>query len=85
MLTADLYKLRFLPNGTVIALTTVVPPKEIARSIDLNLRMRGMSVGRWKLEGDLVSCWGLEDQLVERPKYTMEASYRLKSTNRGRW
>jgi len=80
--------LRFLSNGQVISLTTVVPPHEIARSIDLTLRMKGMAIGSWSLKGDRISCWGLEDALatVQRPaKYSIEMEYKLKSTTRGRW
>jgi len=76
--------LRFLPDGTVISLVTTVSPSEIARSIDMNLRMKGLSVGRWKLREDTISCWNLTDPLVDQPKYTIEQNYRLKSTSRGK-
>jgi F-box protein 9 len=77
-------QLRFLPNGLCISLVTTLSPSEIARSIDTNLRMKGMHIGRWQLRGDQIQCWALEDATVEQPKYEIEASYRLKSSSRGK-
>ncbi|GJN88990.1 hypothetical protein Rhopal_001961-T1 [Rhodotorula paludigena] len=77
---------RFYHHGLVLSLLTTDPPKEIVRRLNPTLRMKGLSFGRWRLRGDLVELWGLEDPSVEesRRKYSFRMNCRFKSTARGR-
>ncbi|BGP24252.1 F-box domain-containing protein [Rhodotorula toruloides] len=78
--------LRFYHHGLAISLLTTDPPGQVVRRLNPTLRMSGLSFGRWRLRGDLVEVWGLEDPSVpeERRKYSLRMNCRFKSTARGR-
>ncbi|GAA5901622.1 hypothetical protein JCM6882_006026 [Rhodosporidiobolus microsporus] len=78
--------LRFYHHGLVISLLTTDPPTTIVRRLNPSLRMKGLTFGRWRLRGDLVEVWGLEDPSVPEGsrKYSFRMSCKLKSTARGR-
>jgi len=54
------------------------------RKLNPTLRLKGLTFGRWRLRGELVELWGLEDPAVEDPKYSFRIQCKLKSTARGR-
>jgi F-box protein 9 len=78
--------LRFYPTGLVLSLLTVDPPATVVKMLNPTLRVQGLTIGRWRLRGDEVECWGLEDPSVEenRRKYSFRMNCRLRSTARGR-
>lgn len=53
--------LRFSLDGTVLSLLTTDPPASVVKRLDGRLRMKGLTRGRWELEGDEVRCFGLEE------------------------
>lgn len=73
-------------QGLVISLLTVDTPGSVVRNLNPSLRVKGLTFGRWRLRGDDVELWGLEDPSVEesRRKYSFRMSCRLKSSTRGR-
>lgn len=78
-------QLRFYPNGKVVSLLTTVPPNEIARSIDLGLRIKGLSLGNWTLRGTTIRCVNMEEPMSAlSAKYSVEMECTLRSTHRGR-
>lgn len=56
------------------------------RQLHPALRVKGLTFGRWRLRGEDVELWGLEDPSVEedKRKYSFRIACRLKSTARGR-
>ncbi|BGP55111.1 hypothetical protein JCM8202_004308 [Rhodotorula sphaerocarpa] len=78
--------LRFYHHGLVLSLLTTDPPGTVVRRFNPTLRMAGLSFGRWRLRGNRIELWGLEDPSVpeERKKYSFRMSLDLKSTARGR-
>ncbi|GAA5912848.1 SCF ubiquitin ligase complex subunit HRT3 [Sporobolomyces salmoneus] len=77
---------RFYHHGLVISLLTTDPPNTIVRRLNPSLRMQGLTFGRWRLRGDLVEMWDLEDPAVpvDSRKYSFNMTCRLKSSARGR-
>jgi hypothetical protein len=70
----------------VLSLLTTDPPNTIVRRLNPTLRMKGLMFGRWRLRGENVEIWGLEDPSVEEQqrKYSFRMTCRLRSTARGR-
>ncbi|CEQ40293.1 SPOSA6832_01928 [Sporobolomyces salmonicolor] len=77
---------RFYHHGLVVSLLTTDPPANVVRRLNPSLQMQGLTLGRWRLRGDLVELWGLEDPNVDesRRKYSFRMGCRLKSSARGR-
>ncbi|GAA5939232.1 hypothetical protein JCM1841_002928 [Sporobolomyces salmonicolor] len=78
--------IRFYHHGLVVSLLTTDPPANVVRRLNPSLQMQGLTLGRWRLRGDLVELWGLEDPNVDesRRKYSFRMGCRLKSSARGR-
>ncbi|GAA6039857.1 hypothetical protein JCM8097_006765 [Rhodosporidiobolus ruineniae] len=78
--------LRFYHHGLVLSLLTTDPPKTVVRRLNPTMRVKGLSFGRWRLRGELVEIWGLEDPSVkeDQRKYSFRMNCRLRSTARGR-
>lgn len=78
--------LRFYANGIVISLLTTDTPQSLVKGLNLTMRMKGLGFGRWRLRGDQVEIWGLEDPSIERErrKYAFRMTLRLKSSTRGK-
>ncbi|BGP47752.1 hypothetical protein JCM10450v2_003617 [Rhodotorula kratochvilovae] len=78
--------LRFYHHGLALSLLTTDPPGQIVRKLNPTLRMKGLTFGRWRLRGEHVELWGLEDPGVDedKRKYSFRMTCRLKSTARGR-
>ncbi|GAA6023572.1 hypothetical protein JCM10207_005718 [Rhodosporidiobolus poonsookiae] len=78
--------LRFYHHGLVLSLLTTDPPKHVVRRLNPALRVKGLNVGRWRLRGETVELWGLEDPGVAEAsrKYSFRMTCRFKSTARGR-
>ena len=78
--------LRFYHHGLVLSLLTTDPPGTVVRRFNPTLRMAGLSFGRWRLRGNRIDLWGLEDPSIpdDRKKYSFRMSLDLKSTARGK-
>ncbi|GAA6050268.1 hypothetical protein JCM3770_002762 [Rhodotorula araucariae] len=78
--------LRFYHHGLALSLLSTDPPGQIVRKLNPTLRMKGLTFGRWRLRGEHVELWGLEDPGVDedKRKYSFRMTCRLKSTARGR-
>ncbi|GAA5853626.1 hypothetical protein JCM9279_005081 [Rhodotorula babjevae] len=76
--------LRFYHHGLALSLLTTDPPGQVVRKLNPTLRLKGLTFGRWRLRGELVELWGLEDPAVEDPKYSFRIQCKLRSTARGR-
>lgn len=50
------------------------------------MRVKGLTFGRWRLRGEAIELWGLEDPAIDesRRKYSFRMECRLRSTGRGR-
>ncbi|KAI5476418.1 F-box domain-containing protein [Pseudohyphozyma bogoriensis] len=77
---------RFYASGLVLSLLTTDPPNVVVRQFNPALRLKGFTRGKWRLRGEGVECWGLEDPgVAERErKYAFRCGLRLRSTARGR-
>lgn len=53
--------LRFSPNGTCLSLLTTEAPPSVVRRLDGGLRMKGLAKGMWRLEGERLTCFELEE------------------------
>lgn len=73
-------------QGLAISLLSTDAPGSVVRGLNPSLRVKGLTFGRWRLRGDEVDLWGLEDPSVEesRRKYSFRVNCRLKSSTRGR-
>lgn len=78
--------LRFYPSGLVLSFLTTDAPAQVVRRLNPALRAKGCTFGRWRLRGELVECWGLEDPGTkpELRRHSFRMTCRLKSTTRGR-
>lgn len=78
--------LRFYPSGLAISFLTTDAPAQVVRRLNPALRAKGCTFGRWRLRGQVVECWGLEDPgtPAERRRYSFRMELTLKSTTRGR-
>ncbi|KAM0750648.1 hypothetical protein T439DRAFT_380527 [Meredithblackwellia eburnea MCA 4105] len=78
---------RFYPSGLALTLLTVDPPENVVRNFNPSLKMKGFNIGQWKLVGDILDIWDLEDPWVpeHERKYSFQMKLRLKSTHRGRF
>ncbi|EPQ56317.1 hypothetical protein GLOTRDRAFT_74909 [Gloeophyllum trabeum ATCC 11539] len=86
--------LRFFPNGQVISLLAneEVEPQQVIPLLKPTLRMKGVTVGNWRLEGttvyitDLIDPASLELNASARSKrYAFQMTLALRSRPLGRW
>ncbi|GAA5877930.1 hypothetical protein JCM8547_007082 [Rhodosporidiobolus lusitaniae] len=77
---------RFYHNGLVLSLLTTDPPNTVVRRLNPTLRMKGLTIGRWRLKGELVELSDLQDPAVKEQdrKYSFKMEFKLKSTMRGK-
>lgn len=56
------------------------------RGLNPAMRVKGLTFGRWRLRGESIELWALEDPSIDesRRKYSFRMECRLKSTGRGR-
>ena len=78
--------LRFYASGLVQSLLTVEAPPSIVKRLNAHMRLKGLTFGRWRLRGETVELWGLEDPNIDEDKrrYSFRMTLRLRSTTRGR-
>ncbi|KAL5531343.1 hypothetical protein ACEPAG_4220 [Sanghuangporus baumii] len=79
--------LRFLANGTVISLLANedVEPQIVIPLLKPSLRMKGLFIGNWSLEGTTVYVRDLTDPSGGNLRYTFQMTLTLKSKPLGRW
>jgi F-box protein 9 len=78
--------LRFHPSGQVLSLLTTDTPSDTVKKLKPGLRRKGFTIGKWRLRGNQITCWDLEEPGVgegER-KYSFVMECELKSTSRGK-
>ncbi|EJD07709.1 uncharacterized protein FOMMEDRAFT_71607 [Fomitiporia mediterranea MF3/22] len=79
--------LRFLADGTVISLLANedVEPQTIVPLLKSTLRMKGLFIGNWTLEGTTICIRDLMDPTGDNARYTFQMTLHLRSRPLGRW
>jgi len=80
--------LRFYPNGQVISLLAneEMPPQQVIPVLKPTLRMKGLSIGNWRLSGNIVHVTDLLDPSAgSRMRYAFQMMLELRSRPLGRW
>ncbi|KZV65163.1 hypothetical protein PENSPDRAFT_655974 [Peniophora sp. CONT] len=79
--------LRFYPSGQVISLLANEDqePQSVIHMLKPTLRMKGLYIGRWRLEGTTVHVTDLTDPSMPDARYTFQMTLELRSRPLGRW
>ncbi|KZW00048.1 hypothetical protein EXIGLDRAFT_723197 [Exidia glandulosa HHB12029] len=79
--------LRFFPDGQVIMLLSNgdSPPRETVHILTPSLRMEGVSVGKWSVNGAVVQVTDLIPVQGKQMRYSFSMTLVLKSKPLGRW
>lgn len=56
--------LRFFPDGTCLNLSTTDDPSTVVRRLNRSLRSKGLTIGRWHLNGDVINIYDLEEHAL---------------------
>ncbi|EJD47940.1 hypothetical protein AURDEDRAFT_113215 [Auricularia subglabra TFB-10046 SS5] len=79
--------LRFFPDGTMLMLLSNgdSPPREIVYTLKPTLRIEGLMLGKWSLNGHVVNVQDLTPVVGRQTKYSFIMTLVLKSRPIGRW
>ncbi|KAH9942007.1 hypothetical protein B0H21DRAFT_878056 [Amylocystis lapponica] len=79
--------LRFYPNGQVLSLLAneELPPQQVISVLKPTLRMKGLFIGSWQLDGTMVRITDLLDPSGGALRYTFQMMLELRSRPLGRW